>query len=72
MREVQDAFVASRAADWDIVLGSVHCLTGDHSIFDPSMPLSAEEAWDDYLDAPRATPSSTAATTSSRTRCGSP
>jgi histidinol-phosphatase (PHP family) len=48
--EVQDAFIASRAGDWDIVLGSVHCLTGDHSIFDPSMPLSAGEAWDDYLE----------------------
>jgi HisJ family histidinol phosphate phosphatase len=49
VREVQDAFVSSRAADWDLVIGSVHCLTGDHSIFDPSMPLGAEEAWDDYL-----------------------
>ena len=49
VREVQDAFVASRAADWDVVIGSVHCLTGDHSIFDPSIPLSSEQAWDDYL-----------------------
>jgi HisJ family histidinol phosphate phosphatase len=49
VREAQDAFVASRADDWDIVIGSVHCLTGDHSIFDPSIPLSSEEAWDDYL-----------------------
>jgi histidinol-phosphatase (PHP family) len=31
------------------VIGSVHCLTGDHSIFDPSIPLSSDEAWDDYL-----------------------
>jgi histidinol-phosphatase (PHP family) len=49
VREVQDAFVASRAADWDIVIGSVHCLSGDHSIFDASMPLAATEAWDDYF-----------------------
>ena len=49
VREVQDAFVASRADDWDIVIGSVHCLTGDHSIFDPSIPLGSDEAWDDYL-----------------------
>jgi HisJ family histidinol phosphate phosphatase len=49
VRELQDAFVASRADDWDIVIGSVHCLTGDHSIFDPSIPLGSDEAWDDYL-----------------------
>jgi histidinol phosphatase-like PHP family hydrolase len=50
VREVQDAFVAAHAGDWDIILGSVHCLTGDYSIFDPSMPLAAGVAWDDYLD----------------------
>jgi histidinol phosphatase-like PHP family hydrolase len=49
VREVQDAFIATHAEDWDIVIGSVHCLSGDHSIFDASMPLSADEAWDDYL-----------------------
>jgi histidinol-phosphatase (PHP family) len=38
------------AAAFDIVLGSVHCLTGDHSIFDPSTPLTDAEAWDDYLE----------------------
>ena len=43
VREVQDAFVAAHAERWDIVLGSVHCLTGDHSIFDPSMPLAAAD-----------------------------
>jgi histidinol-phosphatase (PHP family) len=48
--EAQDAFVASHAGTWDIVLGSVHCLSGDHSIFDPFMPLSAEDAWDDYFE----------------------
>ena len=32
------------------MLGSVHCLTGDYSIFDASMPLGAEEAWDDYFE----------------------
>jgi histidinol phosphatase-like PHP family hydrolase len=47
--EVQAAFVASRADDWDLVIGSVHCLTGDHSIFDPAIPLTGDEAWDDYL-----------------------
>ena len=50
VREVQDAFVAAHAGDWDIILGSVHCLTGDHSIFDSSMPLSTAEAWDDYFE----------------------
>jgi histidinol-phosphatase (PHP family) len=50
VREVQDAFIASQAGAWDLVIGSVHCLTGDHSIFDASMPLSAGEAWDDYLE----------------------
>jgi HisJ family histidinol phosphate phosphatase len=49
VRVVQDALVASRADELDLVIGSVHCLTGDHSIFDPQMPLDAEEAWDDYL-----------------------
>jgi histidinol-phosphatase (PHP family) len=49
VRIVQDAFVAAHAGDWDLILGSVHCLTGDHSIFDASIPLSAEAAWDDYL-----------------------
>jgi len=50
VREVQDAFVAEHAGRWDIVLGSVHCLSGDHSIFEPSMPLSSVDAWDDYLE----------------------
>ena len=50
VREVQDAFVAQHADHWDIVLGSVHCLSGDHSIFDPSMPMSSATAWDDYLE----------------------
>jgi histidinol phosphatase-like PHP family hydrolase len=49
VREVQEAFVAERAGTWDIVLGSVHCLRGDISIFDTSMPLAGDEAWDDYL-----------------------
>jgi HisJ family histidinol phosphate phosphatase len=49
VREVQDAFVAAHADDWDVILGSVHCLTGDHSIFDASMPLTAARAWDDYF-----------------------
>ena len=47
--QVQNAFVAEHAGVWDLVLGSVHCLSGDHSIFDPAMPLSSEEAWDDYF-----------------------
>jgi histidinol-phosphatase (PHP family) len=50
VREVQDAFVTAHAGDWDVILGSVHCLTGDHSIFDPSTPLSAAGAWDDYFE----------------------
>ncbi|MDP9259643.1 MAG: PHP domain-containing protein [Actinomycetota bacterium] len=50
VREVQDAFVAAHADDWDLILGSVHCLTGDHSIFDPSTPLSSGTAWDDYFE----------------------
>ena len=49
VRVVQDAFVAAHAEDWDLILGSVHCLTGDHSIFDASIPMNDEEAWDDYL-----------------------
>src|SRR4029077_18998380 len=49
VREVQDAFVAAHAPDWDVILGSVHCLTGDHSIFDSSMPVTAARAWDDYF-----------------------
>ena len=47
--QAQEEFVATHAASWDIILGSVHCLSGDHSIFDPSTPLSDAEAWDDYL-----------------------
>ena len=50
VRTVQDAFVAEHADELDIVLGSVHCLSGDHSIFAPSMPLTAIEAWDDYFE----------------------
>jgi histidinol phosphatase-like PHP family hydrolase len=50
VREVQDAFVAAHSGDWDVILGSVHCLTGDHSIFDPSTPLTSSAAWDDYLE----------------------
>jgi histidinol-phosphatase (PHP family) len=49
VREVQDGLVAAHADTWDLVLGSVHCLRGDHSIFDLTMPLSADEAWDDYF-----------------------
>jgi histidinol phosphatase-like PHP family hydrolase len=47
---VQNAFVAAHEDDWDVILGSVHCLTGDHSIFDSSTPLSSAVAWDDYLE----------------------
>jgi histidinol-phosphatase (PHP family) len=50
VREVQDAFVAAHADDWDVILGSVHCLTGDHSIFNASIPMTAVAAWDDYID----------------------
>jgi len=50
VRQAQEEFVAAHAGSWDIVLGSVHCLTGDHSIFDPSTPLTDAEAWDDYLE----------------------
>jgi histidinol phosphatase-like PHP family hydrolase len=50
VREVQDAFVAAHASDWDLILGSVHCLTGDHSIFDSSTPLSSAAAWEDYFE----------------------
>ena len=50
VREVQETFVEEQPDGWDIVLGSVHCLSGDHSIFDPSMPLSPAAAWDDYLE----------------------
>jgi histidinol phosphatase-like PHP family hydrolase len=50
VREAQDAFVAEHDGVWDLVLGSVHCLSGDHSIFDPSIPLGSDEAWDDYLE----------------------
>jgi histidinol-phosphatase (PHP family) len=48
--QVQDALLAAHADAWDVVLGSVHCLRGDHSIFDPAMPLSAHDAWDDYFE----------------------
>jgi histidinol-phosphatase (PHP family) len=50
VRTVQDAFVAAHAEDWDVILGSVHCLTGDHSIFDSSTPLTSAFAWDDYFE----------------------
>jgi histidinol phosphatase-like PHP family hydrolase len=50
VRAVQDAFVGAHADGWDVILGSVHCLTGDHSIFDSSIPLSAARAWDDYFE----------------------
>jgi HisJ family histidinol phosphate phosphatase len=46
----QAAFLDAQAGRWDVVLGSVHCLRGDLSIFDPAMPLSPREAWADYLD----------------------
>jgi histidinol-phosphatase (PHP family) len=49
VRDVQGAFAAEHGEAWDITLGSVHCLSGDHSIFDASMPLSSGEAWDDYF-----------------------
>jgi histidinol phosphatase-like PHP family hydrolase len=48
--QVQVGLLAAHADAWDLVLGSVHCLRGDHSIFDPSLPLSADEAWDDYFE----------------------
>src|SRR6476661_979869 len=50
VRAVQDALVAAHADDWDVILGSVHCLTGDYSIFNAAIPMSAAEAWDDYLE----------------------
>jgi histidinol-phosphatase (PHP family) len=50
VRTVQDAFVAAHTGDWDVILGSVHCLTGDHSIFDSSTPLTTAFAWDDYFE----------------------
>ena len=50
VREVQDAFVGANSGAWDVILGSVHCLTGDHSIFDSSTPLTSAVAWDDYLE----------------------
>jgi len=50
VREVQDAFVRAHAGDWDMILGSVHCLSGDHSIFDSTTPISTAEAWDDYFE----------------------
>jgi len=50
VREVQEAFIAEETEGWDIVLGSVHCLSGDHSIFDSTTPISTAEAWDDYFE----------------------
>ena len=50
MREVQDAFVAAHADEWDVILGSVHCLTGDHSIFDSVHAAVRAAAWDDYFE----------------------
>jgi histidinol phosphatase-like PHP family hydrolase len=50
VRQAQAEFVSAYAGSWDVILGSVHCLTGDHSIFDPSTPLTDAEAWDDYLE----------------------
>jgi histidinol phosphatase-like PHP family hydrolase len=49
VREVQDELVAAHAGELDVVIGSVHCLSGDHSIFDPAIPLGSPAAWDDYL-----------------------
>ena len=49
VREVQDAFVQAHSGDWDMILGSVHCLGGDHSIFDSTTPISTADAWDDYF-----------------------
>ena len=42
--------MAAHAGEWDMILGSVHCLTGDHSIFDSSTPLTSAFAWDDYFE----------------------
>jgi HisJ family histidinol phosphate phosphatase len=50
VRTAQEVFVADQGDRLDVVLGSVHCLTGDHSIFDRTMPLAAEDAWDDYFE----------------------
>jgi HisJ family histidinol phosphate phosphatase len=45
-----DAFRAAYGDDWDLVIGSVHVLRGDHSVQDEPIPLSDTEAWDDYFD----------------------
>ena len=40
VREVQDAFVPAHAGDWDMILGSVHCLDGrsfDLRLDDPAL-----------------------------------
>ena len=65
--EVQQSFMAEHAEAWDIVLGSVHCLSGDHSIFDSFIPLNAARPGTTTSSA-SPTPSRTGATTSSRTR----
>ena len=38
------------AHPWDVLLGSVHALRDDQSIFEGESPLTAEEAWSDYHD----------------------
>ena len=38
----------TKAHPWDVVLGSVHVLTGDRSIFRHTDEISPAEAWSDY------------------------
>ena len=40
--------VQTQAHPWDVVLGSVHVLKGDRSIFESTEELSPAEAWADY------------------------
>jgi HisJ family histidinol phosphate phosphatase len=43
------AFCEEHADAWDVVLGSVHVIAGDHNVHRTPPGISAEEAWDDYL-----------------------
>lgn len=45
-----DVFRAAHGGDWDLVIGSVHVVRGDHSVQDDAIRLTDSEAWDDYFD----------------------
>jgi histidinol phosphatase-like PHP family hydrolase len=44
------AFRDAHGADWDVVIGSVHVIAGDHAIEGDGPTADADAAWSDYLE----------------------